>query len=58
MRRQCKELIWITPESQAAWGFGDSAMHDYEGHCDKVVVARSLRGLQRVVDDLLDAEPG
>lgn len=53
MRRRCKELIWITPESQAAWGFGDSAMRHYEAHCDKVVVAHSLRSLRVVVEDLI-----
>jgi uncharacterized protein with von Willebrand factor type A (vWA) domain len=56
MRRRCKELVWITPESRAAWGFGDSAMHDYERHCDKVAVAYNLRSLQVVVEDLLEGE--
>ena len=63
MRRRCKELVWITPESQTAWGVGDSAMHEcamheYEPHCDKVVVAYSLRSLQIVVEDLLAVPRG
>ncbi len=56
MRRRCKELVWITPESRAAWGFGDSAMHEYERHCDKVVVVYNLRSLQVAAEDLLDGE--
>jgi len=56
MRRRCKELVWITPESRAAWGFGDSAMHEYQPHCDKVVVAFNLRSLQVVVEDLLEGD--
>lgn len=56
MRTRSRQLIWLNPEAPAAWGFGDSAMRDYEPHCDKVVVAHSLRSLQRVVDDLLEAD--
>lgn len=56
MRARCRQLIWLNPEAPAAWGFGDSAMHEYHVHCDKVVVAYSLRSLERVVDDLLEAD--
>ncbi len=56
MRRRCRQLIWLNPEAPAAWSFGDSAMREYEPHCDKVVVAHSLRSLERVVDDLLEVD--
>jgi uncharacterized protein with von Willebrand factor type A (vWA) domain len=52
MRARAKRLLWLNPESPAAWGFGDSAMRDYEPHCDKVVVAHNLESLRKVIDDL------
>jgi uncharacterized protein with von Willebrand factor type A (vWA) domain len=52
IRARARRVLWLNPESPAAWGFGDSAMRDYEPHCDKVVVAHNLESLRRVVDDL------
>jgi uncharacterized protein with von Willebrand factor type A (vWA) domain len=52
IRARAKRVLWLNPESPAAWGFGDSAMRDYEPHCDKVVVAHNLESLRRVVDEL------
>jgi len=52
IRARAKRVIWLNPEAPAAWGFGDSAMRDYEPHCDKVVVAHNLESLRRVVNDL------
>jgi hypothetical protein len=53
MRRRAKQLWWLNPEPMAAWGFGDSAMREYEPHCDKVVVAYNLNSLKKVVDELV-----
>jgi magnesium transporter len=47
-----KRLLWLNPEQPAAWGFGDSAMREYEPHCDQVVVAYHLESLRKVIDDL------
>jgi uncharacterized protein with von Willebrand factor type A (vWA) domain len=53
LRRRAKQVWWLNPESPAAWGFGDSAMHEYEPHCDRVEVVYNLRSLERVVDELV-----
>lgn len=53
MQRRAKQLWWLNPESRAAWGFGDSAMHEYAVYCDRVVVAHNLESLKGVVDTLV-----
>jgi uncharacterized protein with von Willebrand factor type A (vWA) domain len=53
IRRRAKQILWLNPEAPAAWGFGDSAMREYEPHCDKLVVAHNLHSLRKVVDELL-----
>jgi hypothetical protein len=53
IRRKARRLLWLNPELPGAWGFGDSAMREYEPHCDKVIVAYNLESLRKVVDDLV-----
>jgi hypothetical protein len=53
IRRRAGRLLWINPEPRSAWGFGDSAMLEYEPLCDQVAVAGNLRGLRRVIDQLI-----
>ncbi len=55
LRRRARRLLWLSPEGRGAWAFGDSAMAEYEPHCDRVVVARDLGSLRRVVDELIAA---
>lgn len=55
LRQRARRLLWMTPEGRSAWAFGDSAMAEYEPHCDRVVVARDLLSLRRVVDELIAA---
>jgi uncharacterized protein len=53
IRRRAKRVLWLNPELPGAWGFGDSAMREYEPHCDRVVVAYNLESLRKVVDELV-----
>jgi hypothetical protein len=53
IRRRAKRVIWLNPEAPAAWGFGDSAMREYETHCDAVAVASNLDSLRRIIDELV-----
>ena len=53
IRARAKRLLWLNPEPPLSWGFGDSAMRDYEPHTDKVVVAHNLASLQRVINELV-----
>jgi len=50
---RAKQVIWLNPESPAAWGFGDSAMRDYQPYCDDVAVAHNLDSLRKVIDRLI-----
>lgn len=53
IRRRARRLLWLNPEPPGAWGFGDSAMREFEPHCDRVIVAHNLESLKKVVDQLL-----
>jgi uncharacterized protein with von Willebrand factor type A (vWA) domain len=53
LRGRAKRLLWLNPEPPLSWGFGDSAMREYEPHCDRVEVVGNLASLKRVVDSLV-----
>ncbi len=53
IQRRARQVLWLNPESPAAWGFGDSAMRDYQPYCDEVVVVHDLDSLRRVIDRLV-----
>ncbi len=53
IRARAKRVLWLNPEPPVAWNFGDSAMRDYEPHCDRVEVVTNLASLKRVVDQLV-----
>ncbi|MGO8969957.1 MAG: VWA domain-containing protein [Myxococcaceae bacterium] len=53
IRRKARRLLWICPEEERAWGFGDSEMRSYAGICQQVTVVRSLEDLTRVADALV-----
>ena len=53
VRRKCRRLLWLCPEEQHSWGFGDSEMPLYARHCNKVESVRSLDDLQRVAAELM-----
>src|SRR5262249_47917803 len=53
IRRRAKRLLWLNPELPGAWGFGDSAMRDYEPHTTRTIVAYNLETLRKVIDDLV-----
>lgn len=53
VHRRARRVIWLNPESRASWGSGDSEMLRYRVHCDLARECRSIRDLERVLDDLL-----
>jgi uncharacterized protein len=53
IRRKARRLLWICPEEERAWGFGDSEMRTYAPVCHQVTVVRSLEDLTRVADALV-----
>ncbi|HZX97148.1 MAG TPA: VWA domain-containing protein [Myxococcales bacterium] len=53
VKRKCRRLIWLCPEEQHSWGFGDSEMPLYARHCHRVESVRSLDDLARVAAELM-----
>ncbi len=53
IRARAKKVLWLNPESPVSWAFGDSAMRDYEPHCDRVEVVNNLASLAKLVDTLV-----
>jgi len=53
LKRKCRRLIWLCPEEQHSWGFGDSEMPLYARHCHRVESVRSLDDLARVGSELM-----
>ena len=53
LARKAKAVWWLSPESRASWGFGDSAMFAYEPHCDRVRTVTNLASLREVVAELV-----
>jgi hypothetical protein len=53
IRRKARRLLWICPEDERAWGFGDSEMRTYAPICHQVTVVRTLEDLTRVADALV-----
>lgn len=53
LRRRCKQVIWLTPESRGSWHLGASDMPTYAPICHKVEVVRNLDQLGRVAENLV-----
>ena len=53
IKERAKQVIWLNPENQSTWGFGDSEMNLYGKSCDFVEEGRNLRQLYKVVDLLI-----
>jgi uncharacterized protein with von Willebrand factor type A (vWA) domain len=53
MRRRAARVVWLCPEEEGLWGFGDSRMPSYARHVDRVFVIRSLADLSRAIDHLI-----
>ncbi|NND03021.1 MAG: VWA domain-containing protein [Acidimicrobiia bacterium] len=56
---KARALYWLNPEAQRYWNTGDSVMAKYVPYCDSVREVRTIRQLERFVEDLiLPATPG
>lgn len=53
LRRRCKQVIWLTPESRGSWQLGASDMPTYAPICHKVEVVRNLDQLGHVAENLV-----
>jgi uncharacterized protein with von Willebrand factor type A (vWA) domain len=55
IRRRCRQLVWLSPESRGSWGLGSSDMLLYEPVCHRAEVVRNLKQLSQVTETLLRA---
>jgi hypothetical protein len=53
IQARARRVLWLNPEPPLSWGFGDSAMRDYEPYCTRVEVVNNLASLAKVVDTLV-----
>jgi uncharacterized protein with von Willebrand factor type A (vWA) domain len=54
VRRQCRRLVWLTPEPRYSWGLGSCDLPAYARLCDRVEVVRDVQGLDSTVRALVD----
>ncbi len=52
IKRRAKQIIWLTPESPAMWGTGDSDMPAYVPYCNAIHQVRNMVQLTAAVDRL------
>jgi len=50
LRRQCRAVIWLTPEAAERWGTGDSAIHQYARTVDELYRCTNLVELERSLE--------
>ena len=53
IQQKARQVIWLNPEGESTWGFGDSEIDQYRPYCDVVQECRNLNQLYRVIDELL-----
>ncbi|MCP3974845.1 MAG: VWA domain-containing protein, partial [bacterium] len=50
---RARALYWLNPEASRYWNTGDSIMARYAPYCDTVREVRTIRQLERFVEDLI-----
>jgi uncharacterized protein with von Willebrand factor type A (vWA) domain len=53
--QRARRIIWLNPEFRQMWGTGDSDMERYAPYCNLVTECSTLRQLDRVISDILEA---
>ena len=53
LRARARRLIWLCPEPEASWGFGDSEMLTYAARCDHAAPVRTLHDLRVAFEQAL-----
>ena len=50
LQRKARRVFWLNPEPRSYWDTGDSIMSEYSAHCDGTFEVRTLRHLERFVE--------
>lgn len=49
-QKKCKKIVWLNPEPENFWNFGDSDMNSYSKYCTKVFECNTLEHLDNLID--------
>jgi uncharacterized protein with von Willebrand factor type A (vWA) domain len=52
LRRRARRVVWLNPEPEGNWGWGDSAMASYVPHCDRALSVWNLATLRAAVEEI------
>ena len=55
INERSRAVIWLNPEPESFWSRGDSEMERYRRFCHVVKSCNTLKGLERIIDDVLRA---
>ncbi len=55
LSQRARRIIWLNPEYRTLWGTGDSDMYRYAPFCNLVTECSTLRHLDRVIGNILNA---
>jgi uncharacterized protein with von Willebrand factor type A (vWA) domain len=50
---RARAVVWLNPEPETFWNQGDSEMHAYRRFCTVARTCNTLKGLERIIDDVL-----
>jgi hypothetical protein len=53
INERARAVIWLNPEPETFWTRGDSEMERYRRFCHVVKTCNTLKGLERIIDDVL-----
>jgi len=53
MREKCRRVIWLNPEPEKFWSFGDSEMRTYMAYCHEVRPCQNLNQLTNFIRELV-----
>jgi uncharacterized protein len=53
INERSRAVIWLNPEPETFWTRGDSEMERYRRFCHVVKTCNTLKGLERIIDDVL-----
>ncbi len=53
LRRRVRRIVWLCPEDESGWGFGDSEMPLFARYCDRVFAVETLDDLARAAERLM-----
>ncbi len=53
VNQRARRVVWLNPEPESFWGTGDSEMPRYRPYCHVAKTCRTIKHLERVVDDIL-----